>query len=78
MSQKNVERLIGRLATSEALRREFFADPRAQMQALVASGLELTAFEQRALLALDPEALDRFAETIAPCLQHGDMCGGHH
>ena len=76
MSQKNVERLIGRLVTSGTLRRAFFLDPVATMDGLVEDGIELTAVERQALLSLDRRSLHRFAEKISPCLQHCDLHGG--
>lgn len=69
MSQRNVENLIGRLATDEALRERFAADREAVLRELTATGTELNACEQRALATLDPRALRRFADAIDPRLQ---------
>lgn len=49
MSQKNVEIVIGRLATDEALRARFSEDPRSTLMHLQDAGLELTAAEIEAL-----------------------------
>lgn len=73
MSQSNVERVIGVLATDEALRRRFASDPRATIDQLIDGGIELTHCEKRALLTLDPTQLDRFAEAIDGRLQKSDL-----
>jgi hypothetical protein len=69
MSQKNVEAVIGRLATDEGFRRRFHEDRAALVEALVAEGVELTATERRALLDLDVTACERFAALLDPRLQ---------
>jgi hypothetical protein len=75
MSQLNVERVIGVLATDEAFRRRFIHDPRATLQHFIESGIELTACERHALAALDPLQLARFAEAIDARLQKSDLTG---
>lgn len=62
--QKNVETLIGRLATDAALRRSFAEDPSGMLSALSDEGLELTAVERAALAAIDLDALHRFAGSL--------------
>ncbi len=54
MSQRAVERTLGKLLTDEAFREAFFEDP---ARAAVASGLELTAEELDALRRLPCAAL---------------------
>lgn len=76
MSQRNVERVIGRLATDEAFRRQFTTDPRATLREVIAAGVELNDCELGALSAIDREALGRFAEAIDPRLQKSDLHGG--
>lgn len=61
---KNVETLIGRLATDATLRRRFAANAAAVLAELSEQGLELTKVEIEALAATDPEALGSFAETL--------------
>lgn len=73
MSQCNVERAIGRLVTDEGFRRRFSRDPRTAVQELVDGGLVLNACEVRALLALDPRRVERFAEAIDPRIQKAEM-----
>jgi len=63
---RNVEVLIGRLATDPGLRRRFAAQPH---QALREQALELTEVELEALAATDPEALRDFTATLDPRLR---------
>jgi hypothetical protein len=76
MSQRNVERVIGRLATDEAFRRQFTTDPKATLRDLLAGGLELNDCELWALASIDRDALGTFAEAIDPRLQKSDLHGG--
>ena len=76
MSQKNVEWVIGRLVTDEALRHQFLADPRRTLEELTGSGVELTMCELRALLCIDPGLLARLADEIDPRLQKSDLREG--
>jgi len=76
MSQVHVERVIGLLATDEAVRRRFSKDPGGCLAAMMASGLELNECERWALAHLDPEELARFARAIGPRLQKADLSGG--
>lgn len=73
MSQVNVERVIGILATDEALRRRFTHDPRAALTDLMERGMELTAGEQLSLAGLDPKVLARFSRHIDDRLQRSDL-----
>jgi len=69
MSQLYVERIIGLLATDEALRRKVTENPSATLKKLIESGMELNWCEQRSLAHLDPEELARFAQKIDARLQ---------
>jgi hypothetical protein len=69
MSQRSVERVIGRLATDEEFRRRFEENREAVLAELVAAGLELTPVEQRALLDLNNRACTRFANCLDPRIQ---------
>jgi hypothetical protein len=75
MSQRNVERVIGRLVTDESLRRRFAADRAATVRELVAAGLELNPCELDALAALDPRRLTRFADELDARLQKVELQG---
>jgi len=76
VSQPNVERVIGQLATDEGLRRRFEKDPRATIQLVSEGGLDLTPGERRALAGLDAGLLARFSSAIDPRLQKVDPQGG--
>ena len=76
MSQRNVERVIGRLVTDEAFRRRFATDPGSTLSGIAGDGLELNDCERRALAALDAGALERFADSLDPRLQKSDLNGG--
>lgn len=73
MSQANVERVIGRLATDEAFRRRFAEDRPALLAELAAAGVELTGCERRALEGLDVSAAGRFAAALDPRIQKCDL-----
>jgi hypothetical protein len=61
---KNVEILIGRLATDAALRRRFTAAPGRVLAELDGRGLALTAVEREALAATDPAAFAALADAL--------------
>ena len=73
MSQSNVERVIGLLATDEAFRRRFTEDPRATLEQITITGIELTPSEKRAIATLDPTQLGRVADAIDARLQKCDL-----
>lgn len=76
MSQRNVERVIGRLVTDEAFRRRFAEDPQAVLREAAACGLELSDVEMRALASLDCEKLEQCADALDPRIQKTEVCGG--
>jgi hypothetical protein len=76
MTQRSVERVLGRLVTDEAFRRTFGEDPEGTLAACVRAGTELNPSEVRALCAVDRALLARFADTIDPRLQKADLGGG--
>jgi len=73
MSQVNVERVIGLLATDEALRERFIANPRGTLVEMIGRGLELNACELWSLAGLDSRELERFAQAVGPRLQKADL-----
>ena len=76
MSQRNVEYVIGKLATDERLRGEFERDPNGVLAGMVEGGMELTECELWALRRVDPRELERFARAVDPRLQKTDLrCG---
>jgi Ribosomally synthesized peptide prototyped by Frankia Franean1_4349. len=64
MTHRNVETLIGRLATDPGLRRRFAEDPDGTLQELRDEGFELTRVELEALASTDADALRSFADTL--------------
>ncbi|MGE0639429.1 MAG: Os1348 family NHLP clan protein [Thermoanaerobaculia bacterium] len=61
---RNVELLIGRLATDPKLRRRFAANPEAVLLELAGQGLELSEIELEALAATAPDAIRSFAAAL--------------
>lgn len=76
MSQRNVEKVIGVLATDEGMRRRFATDPDGTLDALIAQGLELTPCEVEGLRHLSARRLTHFAEALDPRLQKSDLKKG--
>ncbi len=76
MSQDHVEQVIGRLMTDEGFRRRFSQAPRAALENLVDRGMELNECELKALVAIDPRRVERFVETLHPCIQKVELQGG--
>jgi putative modified peptide len=78
MSQRSVERLIGKLVTDEAFRRRFAEDSEAALREVAQDGLELNHCERHALKTLDIEVIEELAGVIDPRLQKTDIEGGIH
>ena len=78
MSQRNVERVIGRLVTDEGFRRRFAREPESALRETVGAGLELTECEMHALANIDARLVERFADALDPRLQKTDIPGGIH
>jgi len=75
MSQRNVERVIGRLVTDEPFRARFAENPEAALEEIVQCGLELTSVELGALASVDVGTVTRLAEAIDPRIQKVCGCG---
>jgi hypothetical protein len=69
MSQKCVEVVIGRLATDEALRARFSADPSSTLEHLRENGFDLTPGEVQALRETPAALWELVASGIHPRLQ---------
>lgn len=78
MSQRSVERVIGKLVTDEAFRRRFAEDSDVALREMAQDGLELNHCERHALQSLDLEVLEELAGVIDPRLQKTDIEGGIH
>ena len=73
MSHRNVEIVIGKLVTDEALRFEFRRRPASVLLRLADQGVGLTHSEVDALLGLDVAALERFAGTLDARLEKASL-----
>ncbi|MBK9966069.1 MAG: hypothetical protein IPP07_14620 [Holophagales bacterium] len=69
MTQKSVERILGKLATDEEIRQRFRAAPTAALAILTSGTDSLTPVEREALCGLDADLLDRFADALDPRIQ---------
>jgi hypothetical protein len=71
MSQRTIERVIGRLLTDEELRHEFTRSPRRTLAALIEQGWDLSRLEVDAMLATEidlwPEAAARIDSRLQRC-----------
>ncbi len=73
MSHRNVEKVIGRLATDEGFRRRFLTDAPVALDDLVRQGCELTAVERQALAAIAPGTIELLDRVIDGRLQKVDL-----
>jgi hypothetical protein len=73
MTQRNVEILIGRLATDPDLRRRFAGDPVRVLHELRDQGFELGAVELEALAAIDAGAVQSFANALDRRIRRADI-----
>jgi hypothetical protein len=73
MTHRNVETLIGRLATDPGFRRQFAADPTAVLDELRAQGFELTLVELEALAATSADAIESFAQALDRRIRRADV-----
>jgi hypothetical protein len=69
MSQKTVERILGKLATDEEFRQRFRSDPPGTLADAGRETDGLTSVEREALASLDPDLLESFADALDPRLQ---------
>ena len=75
MTHRNVELLIGRLATDPALRRRFGHDPLAVLNQLRQEGYELTVLELEALATTDVDAIQSFARALDARIRRAETGG---
>jgi hypothetical protein len=73
MTHRNVEALIGRLATDPLFRRRFAADPSAVLGELQARGFELTPIELEALASTSAAAIESFADALDRRIRRADV-----
>ena len=73
MSQRTIERIIGRLLTDEELRLEFTRFPKRTLAELGEQGWELTRIEVDALLTMEIRLWSEVAARIDPRLQRSSF-----
>jgi hypothetical protein len=73
MTHRNVETLIGRLATDGLLRRRFLEDPRGVLAEYRDQGFELTPVELEALASMDSQAMKAFADAVDRRIQRVEL-----
>jgi len=73
MSQRSVEKLLGKILTDEDFRKAFFPVRAASFEAAAAHGLELTAVEQSALYGLRRRRFDFIAESLDPRISRSGL-----
>jgi hypothetical protein len=73
MSQRTVERVVGRLITDEEFRLQFTRLPEQTLAAMVEQGWELTAVEIEALVQTDTRLWSDGANRIHPRLQRSSL-----
>lgn len=76
MTQKTVERILGKLATDEEVRQRFRRAPRETLESALGENDALTPVERDALAAIDAASLDRFADGLDPRLQRVSIPAG--
>jgi hypothetical protein len=77
MSQRTIERVIGRLLTDEELRHKFIRSPRRTLLELNEQGWELSRLEVEALLATAIGLWPEVAARIDPRLQRCSLKTHH-
>jgi hypothetical protein len=73
MTHRNVETLIGRLATDSLFRRRFLENPRKVLAEYREHGFELTTVENDALAGMDTQAMKTFAEAVDRRIQRVEL-----
>jgi hypothetical protein len=73
MTHRNVETLIGRLATDSRFRRRFFENPRRVLAEFREHGFELTAVENEALVGMDTQAMKALADAVDRRIQRVEL-----
>jgi hypothetical protein len=73
VTHRNVETLIGRLATDPSLRRRFANDATAVLKEFREQGYELTLVELEALASTDANAIESFAGALDRRIRRADV-----
>jgi hypothetical protein len=75
MTHRNVETLLGKLATDAEFRRRFFEDPSGLLAEFRDRGPELTAIELQALASTKADAVREFAASVDRRIQKAEFPG---
>ena len=73
VTHRNVETLLGRLATDPVLRRRFAENPAGLLEELRQHGYELTGVEADALASTDADAIRSFADALDRRIRKADV-----
>jgi hypothetical protein len=75
MSQRDVEKLLGKILTDDEFRQSFFPVGRHSFEFAAAHGLELTAIERSALSSLRSRAFEFLARSLDPRISRSTTSG---
>jgi hypothetical protein len=75
MSQRDVEKLLGKILTDDDFRESFFPVGRHSFEFAAGHGLELTAVEQSALSSLRSRAFECLARSLDPRISRSSAAG---
>jgi len=75
MSQRDVEKLLGKILTDDEFRQSFFPVGRHSFEFAASHGLELTAVERSALSSLKSRAFEFLARSLDPRISRSCPAG---
>jgi hypothetical protein len=75
MSQRDVEKLLGKILTDDDFRQSFFPVGRHSFEFAASHGLELTAVERSALSSLKSRAFEFLARSLDPRISRSSPPG---
>jgi len=75
MSQRDVEKLLGKILTDDDFRQSFFPVGRHSFEFAASHGLELTAVERSALSSLKSRAFECLARSLDPRISRSSPAG---
>ena len=75
MSQRDVEKLLGKILTDDEFRESFFPVGRQSFEVAAMHGLELTAVERSALSSLRSRAFEFLARSLDPRISRCSRAG---
>ena len=75
MSQRDVEKLLGKILTNDEFRQSFFPVGRHSFEYAASHGLELTAVERSALSSLRSRAFECLARSLDPRISRSSAAG---